>query len=123
MAQRKQFFHFFRLYQENRSSASKVKFKQASYHCKSVLEAAKLTYANKIKDYLTFQKLGSRNFQQITNSILSKGKSVTPPLFKRPVVIFSASDKAKLFARTRILMTQVPLSAFPSRTNLKLHNM
>ena len=41
----------------------------------------------------------------------------------------AASDKAKLFAetflRTLILMTQVSLYilAFPSRTNLKLHNV
>ena len=32
--------HFFRLYQQNKSSESKVKFRQASNHCKRVLEAA-----------------------------------------------------------------------------------
>ena len=37
--------HFFRLYQQNKSSESKVKFRQASNHCKRVLEAAKLTHA------------------------------------------------------------------------------
>ena len=37
--------HFFRLYQQNKSSESKVKFRQASNRCKRVLEAAKLTYA------------------------------------------------------------------------------
>ena len=41
--------HFFRLYQKDKSSASKVKFRQASNHCKRVLEAAKLAYANKTK--------------------------------------------------------------------------
>ena len=34
--------HFFRLYQQNKSSESKVKFRQASNRCKRVLEAAKL---------------------------------------------------------------------------------
>ena len=34
--------HFFRLYQREKSSDSKVKFRQASNHCKRVLEAAKL---------------------------------------------------------------------------------
>ena len=38
--------HFFRLYQKDKSSDSKVKFRQASNHCKRVLEAAKLAYAN-----------------------------------------------------------------------------
>ena len=41
-------FHGFQnLYQQNKSSESKVKFKQASYRCKRVLEAAKLAYATK----------------------------------------------------------------------------
>ena len=34
--------HFFRLYQQNKSSESKVKFRQASNRCKRVLEAVKL---------------------------------------------------------------------------------
>ena len=33
--------HFFCLYQKDKSSDSKVKFRQASSHCKRVLEAAK----------------------------------------------------------------------------------
>ena len=39
--------HFFRLFQQNKSSESKVKFRQASNHCKRVLEAAKLVCATK----------------------------------------------------------------------------
>ena len=54
--------HFFRLYQQNKSSESKVKFRQASNCCKRVLEAAKLAYANKTKESITSQKLGSRDF-------------------------------------------------------------
>ena len=42
--------HFFCLYQQNKSSESKEKLRQASNHCKRVVEAAKLTYANKTKD-------------------------------------------------------------------------
>ena len=38
--------HFFCLYQQNKSSESKEKFRQASNHCKKVLEAAKLTFAS-----------------------------------------------------------------------------
>ena len=54
--------HFIHLYQEHKSSESKVKFSQASNHCKRVLEAAKLTYPNKTKESITSQKLGSRDF-------------------------------------------------------------
>ena len=45
--------HFFGLYQQNKSSESKVKFRQASNRCKRVLEAAKLAYANKTKESIT----------------------------------------------------------------------
>ena len=39
--------HFFRLYQKHKSSDSKLKLREASNHCKRVLKAAKLAYANK----------------------------------------------------------------------------
>ena len=71
--------HFFRLYQREKSSDSKVKFRQASNRCKKVLEAAKLAYANKIKESITSLKLGSWDFLRIVKSVLSKGKSVIPP--------------------------------------------
>ena len=67
--------HFFHLYQQNKSSESKGKYRQASNHCKRVLEAAKLAYANKTKESITSQKLGSWDFWQIANSVLNKGKS------------------------------------------------
>ena len=50
--------HFFRLYQKDKSSDSKVKFRQASNRCKRVLEATKLAYANKIKESINSQNLG-----------------------------------------------------------------
>ena len=43
--------HFFRLYQQNKFSESKGKFKQASNRCRRVLEAAKLAYAYKTRVY------------------------------------------------------------------------
>ena len=108
--------HFFRLYQQNKSSESKVKFRQASNRCKRVLEAAKLAYATKTKESIIYQKLGSRDFWRIANSVLNKGKSAIPPLFKGPEVLSSASDKAiyllKTFPRTQILMTLVSLYLF-----------
>ena len=55
--------HFFCLYQKDKSSDSKVKFRQASNRCKRVLEAAKLAYANKTKDsIITSQRLCSWDF-------------------------------------------------------------
>ena len=51
--------NFFCLYQREKSSDSKVKFRQSSNRCKRVLEAAKLAYANRTKESITSQKLNS----------------------------------------------------------------
>ena len=59
--------HFFCLYQQNKSSESKVKFKQASNRYKRVLEAVKLVYADKTKQFISSQKLGSGDFWPIVN--------------------------------------------------------
>ena len=86
------------MYQKEKSSDSKIKFRQASNRCKKVLEADKLAYANKGKRSNTYQKLGSLDFWRMANSVLNKGKSAIPLLFNGPEVLSSASDKANLFA-------------------------
>ena len=116
------------MHQQNKSSKSQVKFRQASNCCKRVLEAAKLAYANKTKDSITSQKPVSLNLQRIANSVFNKGKSARSPLFNDPEELSSPSDKAnrflKTFLRTLILMTQVfRYLIFPSITNRKLHNI
>ena len=78
--------------------SSLTHFKQASNHFKRVLEAANFAYANKTKELITSQKLGSQDFWQIFLSALNKSKSAIPPLFNDSEVLSSASDKAKLFA-------------------------
>ena len=120
--------HFFHLYQKDKSSESKVKFRQASNRCKRVLEAVKLAYATKTKESITSQKLGSRDFWQIANSVLNKSKSGIPPLFNGLEVLSSACDKAKLFAKnfsknSNLGDSGISLPVFPSRTNLKLHDI
>ena len=119
---------FFCLYQKDKSSESKVKFRQGSNCCKRVLEAAKLVYANKTKESITSQKLGSQDFWRIANSVLNKGESAIPPLFNGLEVLSAASDKAKLFAEnfsknSNLDVSGIFLPVFPSRTNLKLHNI
>ena len=120
--------HFFRLYQQNKSSESKVNFRQASNRCKRVLETAKLAYATKTKESITSQKRGSRDVWQIANNVLNKGKSAIPPLFNGPEVLPSASDKVKLFTKNFSMNSNlddsgISLPICPSRTNLKMHNI
>ena len=109
------------MYQQNKSSESKVKFRQDSNRCRRVLEAAKLAYANKTKESITSQKLGSRDFRRIANSVLDKGKLAME-------VLSSASDKAKLFAEnfsknSNLDDSGISLPVFASRINQKLHNI
>ena len=116
------------MYQQNKSSGSKANFRQASNHCKRALKAAKLAYDTKTKESITSQKSGSRDSWRIAYSVLNKGKFVIPPLFIDPEVLPSASDKAKLFAKhfsknSNLDDLGISLPVFPSRTNLKIHNI
>ena len=118
---------FFHLYQHNKSFESKVNFRQASNHGKRVLEAAKHVYTNKTKESITSQKRGSQDFWRIANSALNEGKSAILPLFNDPVLLSSASGKAKLFAKnvsknSNVKGSVIYLPACPSRRNLRLHN-
>ena len=120
--------HFFGLYQKDKSSASKVKFRQATNCCKRVLEAAKLAYANKTKESITSQKRGSLDFWQIANSVLNKAKSAIPLLFNSQEVLSCASDRTKLVAEifsknSNLDDSGISLPVLPSRTNMKLHNI
>ena len=89
--------HIFPLYQKDKFSASKAKFRQASNCCKRVLKLPNLHMLIK-QESITSQKLGSRDFWQIANTVLNKSKSVMRPLFNGLEVFPSASDKEKLFA-------------------------
>ena len=108
--------HFVHMYQKDKSTDSKVKFRHASNHCKRVLEAAKLAYANKTKESITSQELGSCDFWQIANSVLNKGKSAIPPLFDGRkcclLHLIKQNCLLKTFLRTVILKTQVSLYLF-----------
>ena len=108
------------MYQKDTSSGSKVKFRQAGNRCERVLEAAKLACGNKTKESIISQKLGSRDFWRIANSVLNKGKSAIPPLFSSPEVLSSASDKTKLFAEnfsknSNLDDSGIYLPVFPSK--------
>ena len=80
------------------------------------------------QESITSQKLGSLDFWRIANSVLNKGKSAIPPLFNSLEVLSSASDEAKLFVEnfsknSNLDDSGISLPVYPSRTNLKLHNI
>ena len=62
------------------------------------------------------------------NSFLNKGKSAIAPLINGPEVLSSASDKAKLFPKnlsknSNLNDLGIFLPVYPSKTNLKQHNI
>ena len=89
--------HFFCLYQQNKSPEAKVQFRQASNHCKRITEAFKFACGNKAKESITSQKLGSREFGRIANSVFNKSKYAIPLLFNALEMLSFAFYKAKLF--------------------------
>ena len=82
-----------------------------------VLEDAKLSYATKIKESITSQKLGSHDFCWIANSVLNKNTSAIPSLFNGVEMFSSVCDKAKLstknFSNNSNLDSVISLSVFP----------
>ena len=73
----------------------------------------------KTKESIISEKHGSRDFWQIANSVLNKGKSAKPSLVKGLEVLSSVSDQAKLFAKTFSNCDDSGISL----PNLKLHNI
>ena len=113
--------HCLRLYQEDKSSESKVKFRQANNRCNRVLEAAKFAYANKTKETITSQKLGSWDFWRIANSVPNKENLLY-------LLYTSCNAKGKLFVEnfsknSNLDDSCISLPVFSSRTYLKLHNI
>ena len=81
-----------------------------------------------MKESMTSQKRGSLDFWKIAKSILNKSNSALSPLFIDPRVLSSASDKAKLFAKSfskncNLDDLGISLPVFSSRTDLKMQNI
>ena len=113
--------HLLRFFQQNKFSEFKVII------AKGFLKLPNLHMLIK-QECITSQKRGSRVFRRIANSVLNKGKPAVRPLFNDPEVLSSAPDKAKLFAKKffwnfNLDDSGISLPVFPSRTNVKLHNI
>ena len=99
--------YFFCLYQKDKSSDSKVKFRQTSNHCKKVLETAKLAYANKKSPLLpvSFGKLQIVFSTKVNLLYLLYSKGGSCYLLH----LIKQNFLLKTIVRTLIFMTQVSL--------------
>ena len=88
-----------------------MKLRQASIRCERVLKSAKLAFANKTNESITFQKHDSRDFWRITYIALNKVNLAIPCLLNASEVLSSGFGKAnsfvEFFLRPLILLTQV----------------
>ena len=107
--------YFFHLYQPNKSSKSKAKFRWASNCCKRVLEAAKLAYANKKRVYhFPFSALGTFGKLLIAFSTKVNLLYFLYSTAQRCFLLHLIKQNClpKPFLRTLILMSQVSLKLF-----------
>ena len=116
------------MYQKDKTFDSKVKFRQASNHCKKVLKLPNLHMLIKENRPLLPRNLALVTFGKLLIVFSTKVNLLIRPLFNGPEVLSSASDKAKLFAEnfsknSNLHDSGISLLVFPSTTNLKLHNI
>ena len=108
--------HFFRLYQQNKSSESKVKFRQASNRCKRVLEAANLHTLLKQKSPSLPKNLALGTFCELL-IVFSTKVNLLYLLYSTDqrsclLHLIKQNYLLKTFPRTQILMTLVSLYLF-----------
>ena len=89
------------------------------------MKNAKLHYAEIIRESITTQRLGSRDFWRIANSVLNRNQSTIPTLFHGPEVLSSPIDKANIFANCFAANSTLcdqghPLPDCQSRTNCRI---
>ena len=72
--------HFFHKYQRNRTAENLQAFKASRRECRESLRQAKNRYSKQARDSIARQKLGSKDFWRICNSVLKRNKSSLPSL-------------------------------------------
>ena len=117
--------HYFHRYHRDATPDNKKLFNDSRNHCKRVITEAKSSYAEATRHSIASQRIGSRDFWRICNSVLNRGKSTIPPLFNGPEVLTTSTDKANLFARNFSYNSTLDdsnqlLPDFPSRTEHRL---
>ena len=108
--------HVFRLYQQNKSSESKVKFRQASNRCKRVLETANLHMLLKQKSPSLPRNLALGTFGELL-IVFSTKVNLLYLLYSTDrrcclLHLIKQNYLLKTFPRTQILMTLVSLYLF-----------
>lgn len=120
---------FFHRYQRDRNAKNLSSFKAARRNCRKVILQAKERYSKHVRKSIATQKLGSKDFWRICNSVLKRNKSSLPSLsLDSENMAVSSADKAELlcleFAKNSSLNDEnkSPLP-IPMRTSSTLSNV
>ena len=93
--------HFFHQYRRNRNADNLNQYRAARRHCKETLHEVKSRYASHVRDSIATQKLGSKDYWRIYNSIMNRNKSTIPALNCSDTgapMATSSADKAELLS-------------------------
>ena len=110
--------HYFNLHSSTKTDESHRLLKLAINRYKKVLDQAKLEYAEHVRNNISIQQLGTRDFWRTANSVLNNNKSAIPPLFQGSihVVVSSPKDEADVFAA--VLLQTFPYEHLPPSSYL-----
>ena len=92
--------HFYHQYKRDSSADNLEKYRAARKHCKETLHQAKSRYASYVRDSIDNQKLGSKDFWRIYNSVMKRSKSSIPALsIDNTRMATTSADKAELLCK------------------------
>lgn len=94
--------HYFHRYNRERSADNLALYKAARRYCKETIHQAKSRYASYVRESIASQKLGSKDFWRIYNSVTNRNKSSIPALRQDEVstsMATSSADKAELLCK------------------------
>ena len=120
---------FFHRYHRDRTARNLSSFKAARRKCRQVILHAKECYSKHVRQSITTQKLGSKDFWRICNSVLKRNKSSLSSLsLGSDNMVVSSADKAELlcheFAKNSSLNDENKSPpSFPSRTAATLSSV
>ena len=116
--------NFFRLFQKDKSFKFRVKFRQTSNHCKRVLEAANLHMLIKQESLSLRRNLALGTFGKLLIVFSTKVNLLYPLCSTAGRFCLQHQIKHENFPKNSNLDDSgISLPVFPSRTNLKLHNI
>ena len=120
--------HAYRRFNRHKSKSNRQKYIEARSNCKKEIATAKREFTETTKKRIEAQKLGTRDFWKIYNSVVNNGQSTIPPLSNNHEVVCSATEKANMLAsrfasNSTLDPANHPLPDFPLRTDATLDDL